>query len=83
MIDIIIDIDPIRSKFNTIYYILDDDECSQANKCDVNADCVNLPRTYRCECKDGFTGDGEMCTGSKSVTLVTVHTYKCVQVRKV
>ncbi len=33
-------------------------------KCDINADCVNLPGTFECLCKSGFVGDGSICQPS-------------------
>ncbi|KAL9961085.1 hypothetical protein ACROYT_G029966 [Oculina patagonica] len=40
----------------------DVDECSASIPvCDVNANCKNTRGSYRCSCKDGFTGDGKTC----------------------
>ena len=45
------------------------DECYEfPGLCDVNADCINLPRNqggYKCgACHNGFTGDGFSCSGT-------------------
>ena len=40
----------------------DINECG-TNPCDKNAQCTNLPESYKCECDTGFTGDGFICTG--------------------
>lgn len=43
----------------------DQDECSgEEHNCNLNADCVNTPGSYRCACKDGFGGDGFSCSGT-------------------
>lgn len=43
----------------------DQDECSaEDHNCNLNADCVNTPGSYRCACKDGFVGDGFSCSGT-------------------
>ena len=44
------------------------DPCS-LNPCDPNADCENDQGTHKCTCKDGYSGDGETCTGKNSVQL--------------
>ena len=42
----------------------DIDECSaDSSSCDENADCTNTDGSFRCTCKQGFTGDGENCQG--------------------
>ena len=40
----------------------DVDECSIGNKCDLNADCLNLPGTFACVCRSGFHGNGTVCS---------------------
>jgi len=30
-------------------------------KCSVHADCVNIPGSYKCECHEGYNGDGFTC----------------------
>lgn len=43
----------------------DIDECAQnLHNCDKKADCINEPRTFSCECKEGYTGNGTSCLGS-------------------
>ena len=43
--------------------VLDIDECI-SNHCDKNAECIDAIHSYTCECKEGFTGNGSMCTGN-------------------
>uniref|UniRef100_A0A803VCW3 Fibrillin 3 n=1 Tax=Ficedula albicollis TaxID=59894 RepID=A0A803VCW3_FICAL len=39
------------------------DECAtEEHKCNLNANCVNTPGSYRCACRDGFNGDGFSCS---------------------
>ena len=47
----------------------DIDLCAKNNGgCDVNADCTEVGNTkVKCECHDGYTGDGLTCTGEPSV----------------
>ena len=43
----------------------DIDECAQnADNCDVNANCTNIPGNFTCTCKQGYEGSGT--TGSCS-----------------
>lgn len=51
---------------------VDTNECTGANECDLNADCMNTPGSYVCTCRDGYSGDGNSCQGSLSV-LNNVH----------
>jgi hypothetical protein len=41
----------------------DIDECKDRRTCSTNADCSNSPGSYLCQCKQGYTGNGEICTG--------------------
>ncbi|KAH7731862.1 CRE-FBN-1 protein [Aphelenchoides avenae] len=41
---------------------VDINECSKHGVCDKRATCVNTPGSYKCECDEGFTGDGQICT---------------------
>ena len=43
---------------------LDDNECQDgSNDCSVNATCKNIPGSFECACKPGFTGNGKQCSG--------------------
>ena len=35
----------------------------------VNAECVNSVGSYSCQCKQGYTGDGDNCTGQSNNEL--------------
>ena len=46
------------------FVLLDIDECLIASHaCDVTANCTNTDGSYNCTCKEGYTGDGELCRG--------------------
>ena len=48
------------------------EECStNTHDCDVNADCVNTVGSYSCNCRAGYTGDGQTCNGKKSTNQPT------------
>lgn len=59
--------------FFTLFSLLlpvDQDECSaEDHNCNINADCVNTPGSYRCTCKEGFNGDGFSCSGKTAEAL--------------
>ena len=47
--------------------------------CDVNAQCLNTPGTYRCVCRDGYSGDGLSCSRtSGSNNNLTVESYMVI-----
>ena len=53
---------------NTHFYVstlLDVNECANISltTCHRNADCSNIPGTYQCSCKIGYTGNGTHCVG--------------------
>lgn len=40
----------------------DIDECAaKLHNCDPNAQCINTPGSYSCQCKSGYSGDGFTC----------------------
>ena len=40
----------------------DIDECAEGIvECHANAQCVNVPGTAECRCREGYTGDGRSC----------------------
>ena len=50
--------------FLFIVFLADIDECALGtDDCDFNADCQNVPGSYRCICRAGFEGDGKSCEG--------------------
>ena len=51
------------SKQCTFQPIADVDECNSqsANSCSSNADCVNEPGSFKCNCRPGCIGDGVNC----------------------
>ncbi|XP_072017956.1 uncharacterized protein [Amphiura filiformis] len=70
------DIDPRRTTIIKLYqcgpcppgYTGDGERCEDINECltgdyacDRNARCVNTIGSYRCDCNEGFVGDGQTC----------------------
>ena len=46
------------------FFILDLDECEdKTHQCDVNANCTNIPGSYNCTYRPGYTGNGSICNG--------------------
>ena len=43
----------------------DIDECVEQNVCDNLASCTDMEGTYRCGCREGYTGNGTSCFGKK------------------
>jgi hypothetical protein len=45
-------------------WLIPQDQCasSTANRCDVNADCLEEMISYSCQCKQGYLGDGFSCS---------------------
>lgn len=51
------------------FCVSDLDECSNGtHKCNNNAECHNTMGSYRCTCKDGFSGDGFYCSGHSRIS---------------
>ena len=46
------------------FLFLDLDECKdKTHQCDVNANCTNIPGSYNCTYRPGYTGNGRFCEG--------------------
>ena len=51
--------------FKFSFFTADIDECLvDPSLCDKNAACTNSEGSYRCTCKQGFTGVGAVCEGT-------------------
>ena len=54
----------------TFLSLSDSNECTRNNGgCSIDADCINLPGSYKCVCEEGFKGDGYTC-GGKFLSVV-------------
>ena len=52
-----------------IFPFTDTNECHlNQHNCSVNANCINMPGSFKCECKNGYTGDGYACNGNVMIT---------------
>ena len=51
---------------------IDIDECSEksSNECDVNAECANTEGSFTCKCRDGYLGNGEICSGKHGLYVL-------------
>lgn len=59
--------------FKLLHFHAGADECNeQTHNCHKNADCVDLPEGFYCNCKSGFSGDGQTCEGNEKHRLFTV-----------
>ena len=48
----------------SLYPHSDINECNRAlDNCHVNAMCRNTQGSYQCTCRQGYSGDGQRCTG--------------------
>ena len=61
---------------------VDIDECSLINQCDDNAQCINLPGSYQCECNVGFYGDGTTCREGDCIESDCPANEQCVSPRR-
>ena len=51
------------------WVFLDINECA-LGLCHVDANCTNIPGSFQCACKSGFTGDGRTsCVGKLSFPM--------------
>ena len=65
--------------FLCFFFFQDIDECQvNIHNCHEDGVCINTDGSYRCECKVGFIGSGEICSGIelcqlKSKFVFTTH----------
>ena len=51
---------------NSGIFVLDVDECADnIHDCDENANCTNIPQSYRCTCNPPYFGDGQKCINAR------------------
>ena len=51
---------------NSGIFFLDVDECADnVHDCDENANCTNIPQSYRCACNPPYVGDGQKCINAR------------------
>jgi len=60
---------------------IDIDECKAGlGDCSISgAECVNTAGGYFCQCKTGFSGDGQHCMGTTTHTQTLIHTVTRVE----
>ena len=47
-----------------LFFSVEDDECITPDaNCDPNAKCINTVGSFRCECNEGWLGNGTSCHG--------------------
>ena len=42
--------------------------------CDLNANCIDVPGSYVCRCRSGYTGNGTSCQGIVEIFNACPHT---------
>ena len=54
-----------QNTYHLVNYLLsDDNECeSGGHDCDENALCINTEGSYKCDCNEGYNGNGFRCNG--------------------
>ena len=60
----------LQSRFLLLLVLLvslvptDENECETGgHNCNFNAECINLPGSFDCNCTTGYSGDGVICDG--------------------
>ena len=60
------------------FSVTDVDECADGDaKCDDDADCVNIAPGFQCSCKEGYFGNGTVCTKNCDEGMVLVSDDEC------
>ena len=53
--------------------VVDIDECKEGlSVCHSEAECTDIPGSYICTCRPGFTGNGTYCEGNTSLGLFLI-----------
>ena len=55
-----------------MFSLVDIDECLLNDTCGEHADCTNNDGSFICTCYEGFTGDGQTCTGIYMYIHITI-----------
>ena len=59
---------------NDNYFYADVNECKlKISNCHEHADCMNTEGSYECQCKDGYQGNGIICTGISSDSMISMY----------
>jgi hypothetical protein len=61
----------VEINFKTVNFEkLDIDECIVGqNECQKNTECVNTIGSYKCKCREGFSGNGLFCQGKQIIII--------------
>ena len=67
---------------HTVNNCKDIDECKlKMSNCAENADCINTMGSYKCQCKNGFQGNGMICKGGFYIQFNT--NWTCIMTLKI
>ena len=65
-------------QFSIMVITIDINECEEGtHTCHQNAVCVNTNSSYKCSCKDGYTGNGTTCYGLYKSLCISGISIKC------
>ena len=65
-----------------IFILADIDDCSDnSHDCDPLATCINSNGSFKCDCKEGYYGDGKSCSGKFEDLVLTNAKKKNVELK--